>query len=58
MLTDNLYLKNMKKNNKFYIISCNRCKADIKVSPEVYRRKEKVECNVCLQKQFDKFKLS
>ena len=48
----------MKKNNKYYIINCNKCKADIKISPEVYRRKEKVECDICLQEKFGKFKHS
>ena len=48
----------MKKNNKYYIINCNKCKANIKVSPEVYRAKEKVECDNCLEAMFKKFKLS
>lgn len=48
----------MKKNNKYYIIKCNKCKCDIKISPEVYRRKEKVECDICLQEKFRKFKHS
>jgi len=48
----------MEKNNKYYTVKCNKCKKDIKVSPEVYRRKERNECDTCLQKTLEKFKLS
>ena len=48
----------MKKNNKYYVINCSTCKSDIKVSPEVYRSKEKIKCDTCLGKTLNKFKLS
>jgi hypothetical protein len=48
----------MTKETKYFIVKCNRCKVEVKVSPEVYRKKEKVECDNCLEAMFKKFKLS
>ena len=48
----------MTKETKYFIVKCNRCKAEVKVSPKVYRAKEKVECDNCLGEMFKKFKLS
>lgn len=42
---------------KFYIIKCNKCNNEIKVSPEQYRNKiDKFFCNNCLDKLFKNFK--
>jgi PHP family Zn ribbon phosphoesterase len=48
----------MTKETKYFLVKCNKCKTEVKVSPEVYRKKEKVECDQCQQAMFKKFKLS
>jgi len=48
----------MKRESKYFIVKCNKCESEVKVSPKVYRKKEKVECDSCLQAMFKKFKLS
>jgi len=48
----------MKKETKYFIVKCNRCKGEVKVSPDVYRKKEKIDCDNCQQLFFKKFKLS
>jgi hypothetical protein len=48
----------MNKKTKYFIVQCNKCKTEVKVSPEVYRKKEKVECDNCQLAMFKRFKLS
>jgi len=48
----------MTKETKYFIVKCNKCKTEVKVSPEVYRKKGKVECDNCLNKMFKKLKRS
>jgi len=48
----------MTKETKYFLVKCNKCKTEVKVSPEVYRKKEKVECDQCQRAMFKKFKLS
>ena len=45
-------------DRKFYFKKCSNCKTDIKVTPELYRLKEKIFCDSCLEAQFKKFKKS
>jgi hypothetical protein len=48
----------MNKVTKYFIKNCIKCKSEIKVTPKVYRKKEKLECDNCLNKMFKKFKRS
>ena len=44
-------------DNKFYFVEVQKLqKNDIKISPQVYRSKQKQTCDSCLNKTFKKFK--
>ena len=42
--------------NRFFFVQCKNCKCDIKISPNVYRSKQKQICDICLTETFKKFK--
>jgi len=46
----------MRENNKFYILKCNKCLNEVKVSPQEYRDNKKIVCNNCLDKLLKSFK--
>jgi len=51
-------IKKKSKETKYYLVKCRRCKVETKVSPDIFRKKENVECDKCQEETFKKFKLS